>query len=154
MNQPTAHLAFMNLEHHLAQLEDVPLLARMNRQLLRDEKHRNSSMTIPDLSKRMTGFLSEQGYQAVLFSVQNEPVAYALFIERPDDIYIRQLYVHKAFRRNGIGKEAIQILRDRYFPRKKKMSVEVLVKNKVATSFWRNSGFHDYSLCLENIPKD
>ena len=50
----------------LATLNDCPLLAAMNRQLLEDEGHRNRFMTVLQLEERMRGWLSGE-YRAVIF---------------------------------------------------------------------------------------
>ena len=55
-------------------------------------------------------------------------------------------------RRSGIGREAAQILRSQVWPKNKRLTVEVLVANKAAVSFWRVVGFSDYALTLEILP--
>ena len=46
-------------------LEDVPLLAQMNKQLIDDEKSTNP-MTVTELEERMRGFISKD-YSAYFF---------------------------------------------------------------------------------------
>ena len=48
-----------------ATIEDCPLLAELNYQLIRDEGHRNE-MTVPELEQRMRGWLAD-GYRALIF---------------------------------------------------------------------------------------
>ena len=74
-----------------ATTDDCALLAELNHQLIQDEGHRNR-MTVPELEQRMKGWLSGE-YRAVLFKEGNEVVAYALFREQPEEIYLRQLFV-------------------------------------------------------------
>ena len=88
-----------------ATLTDCPLLAELNHQLLRDEGHRNR-MTVPQLEQRMKGWLSGE-YRAVVFEEGGEVVAYALFREQPDEIYLRQLFVVRSQRRQGLGRRAV-----------------------------------------------
>jgi predicted acetyltransferase len=133
-----------------ATTSDCPLLAEWNHQLIRDEGHRNP-MTVPQLEKRMRGWLSSE-YQAVVFEEGSEPVACALFCEQPEQIYLRQLFVVRHRRSQGIGRRAVDILRSQIWPRTKRLTVEVLVANKRAVAFWRKVGYSDYSLALEILP--
>jgi GNAT superfamily N-acetyltransferase len=139
--------ATMEMNFHRATSDDCALLAELNHQLIRDEGHRNK-MTIPELGQRMRDWLASE-YQAVIFEDGKEIVAYALFHEQPEEIYLRQLFVVRNRRRQGIGRRAIEILRSQIWPRYKRLTVEVLVKNETAVAFWRAVGYKDYSLKLE-----
>jgi predicted acetyltransferase len=129
---------------------DCALLAELNHQLIRDQGHRNP-MTVPELEQRMRGWL-ESEYSAIIFEDGNETVAYALYREQAEEIYLRQLFVLRNRRRRGIGRQAIEILRSQIWPRNKRLTVEVLVKNTAAVDFWRAVGYADYSLMLEMLP--
>ena len=129
---------------------DCALLAELNHQLIRDEGHRNKMM-VPELEQRMKGWLASE-YAAVLFENDGEVVAYALYREQPEEIYLRQLFVVRNQRRKGIGKEAVKILRSEIWPKNKRLTVEVLVQNEAAVAFWRSAGYKDYSLTLEILP--
>ena len=133
-----------------ATLNDCPLLAKLNHQLIRDEGHRNKMM-VPELEQRMKGWLASE-YAAVLFENDGEVVAYALYREQPEEIYLRQLFVVRNRRRKGLGKEAVKILLSKIWPKKKRLTVEVLVQNEASVAFWRAVGYKDYSLTLEILP--
>jgi len=133
-----------------ARAEDCAMLAAMNHQLIRDEGHRNP-MTIPELAERMKQWLATD-YKAVVFERDSVIVAYALYREQAEEIYLRQLFVPPAHRRQGIGRQAIEILRSQIWPANRRLTVEVLVKNETALQFWRAVGFKDYSLRLEIMP--
>ena len=130
--------------------DDCPLLADWNYQLIRDEGHRNA-MTMAQLEKRMRAWLSGE-YRAVLFEEKGALVAYALFRESGDEIYLRHLFVARDRRRAGLGRQAVDLLRSRIWPRGKRVTVEVLVANGPAVAFWRSGGFKDYSLAMEIMP--
>jgi GNAT superfamily N-acetyltransferase len=98
---------------------DLDLLAEWNRQLIRDEGHRNS-MSLLQLRERMKGWV-EGVYKAVLFYSGSEPVAYALYREGDQGIYLRQLFVIRRHRRQGIGKQAVAILRKQIWPADKRL---------------------------------
>jgi GNAT superfamily N-acetyltransferase len=138
----------MNFRH--ATSNDCALLARLNHQLIRDEGHRNP-MTVPELEERMKCWLASE-YAGVIFEDGGEPVAYALFREEPKEIYLRQLFVARNRRRHGIGRRAVEILRTKIWPANKRLTLDVLVKNKAAIAFWRAVGYKDYSLTLEILP--
>jgi GNAT superfamily N-acetyltransferase len=134
-----------------ATLDDCPRLAELNHQLIRDEGHRNR-MTVPELEQRMRGWLSDD-YRAVIYEDGGEVVAYALFREQPEEIYLRQLFVVHHCRSQGIGRRAVEILRSQIWPTGKRLTVEVLTANRRAVSFWRSVGYADYALSLEILPE-
>jgi predicted acetyltransferase len=125
------------LNFRRATLNDCPLLAELNHQLIRDEGHRNKMM-VPELEQRMKGWLASE-YAAVLFENDGEVVAYALYREQPEEIYLRQLFVVRNRRRKGLGKEAVKILLSKIWPKNKRLTVEVLVQNEASVAFWRPS---------------
>lgn len=131
-----------------ATLDDCPLLAELNHQLLQDERHRNRLMTLPQLEERMRGFLSGE-YRGVIFQSDEQVVAYALYREQADEIYLRQLFVVRDRRRCGLGRQAMEILRSEIWPKNKRLTVDVLLHNTNAIAFWRSVGYKDYLLGLE-----
>jgi predicted acetyltransferase len=138
------------LSFRFATLADCHALAELNHQLIRDEGHRNP-MTASELDQRMRSWLAGE-YQAVLFEADGGTVAYALFREEPEEIYLRQLFVVRHKRRQGVGRKAVEILRSQIWPRNKRLTVEVLVANTDAVAFWRAVGYRDYALRLEIVP--
>jgi ribosomal protein S18 acetylase RimI-like enzyme len=138
------------IDYRPASAGDLDLLAEWNHQLIRDEDHRNS-MTVPQLRQRMAGWLAGE-YRAVVFLRAGEPVAYALYRETPDEVYLRQLFVARDHRRQGMGRQAVRLLRGQLWPTDKRLTVEVLCANAAAVAFWREVGYRDYSLMLEIVP--
>ena len=130
--------------------DDCPRLAELNHQLIRDEGHPNR-MTVQELEQRMRGWLSAE-YRAIIYEDGGEVVAYALFREQAEEIYLRQLFVVRHRRSQGIGHRAVEMLRSQVWPETKRLTVEVLVANKRAISFWRSAGYADYALSLEILP--
>ena len=139
------------LTHRRGTRADCALLGVLNHQLIQDEGHRNP-MTELQLAKRMRLWLGRGGYTAVIFEEGGAVVAYALYREAPDEIYLRHLFVVRHRRRQGIGRQVMQTLRDGVWPRGKRLTVEVLCKNPPGIAFWRAMGYQDYSLCLEIMP--
>lgn len=116
-----------------ATLDDCPLLAELNHQLIQDEGHRNR-MPVPELDQRMRGWLAGE-YRPILYEEGDEVVAYALFREQADEIYLRQFFVTRDNRRQGIGRRAVEILRSKVWPKDKRLTVEVLASNAEAIAF-------------------
>ena len=140
------------MEYRFADKNDFDLLAEWNHQLIQDEGHRNK-MPVSQLRERMVGWLQSRMYRAVLFSVENNPVAYALFRENPTEIYLRHLFVSRDHRRLGHGRKSMQILREEIWPKNKRMIVEVLTANTAAVEFWQAVGYKDYCLTMEIMPE-
>lgn len=108
-------------------------------------------MTVPELEQRMKGWLAAE-YVAILFEEGGNVVVHALYREQPQEIYLRQLFVARDRRREGIGRKAIEILRTEIWPKDKRLTVDVLVHNTGAIAFWRAVGYKDYCLTLEIMP--
>lgn len=82
-NTPPTKLKFRKCES-----SDVEQLAQWNHQLVRDEGHR-SKMSVPEMTERMRGWVNGD-YEAVVFELEESPVAYAVFRNQPDEIHLRQ----------------------------------------------------------------
>jgi GNAT superfamily N-acetyltransferase len=137
----------IGLKYRPAGLADVSLMAEMNHQLIRDEGHENQ-MTLPELATRMKRWLNSE-YRGVLFEHRGGVVAYALYRSDPGWVYLRQFFVHRDYRRQGIGRAAIQILLSKLFPPDARVTVDVLYHNHPAHDFWRAVGFRDHAVTLE-----
>ncbi len=138
------------MKYRIAETEDLDLLAEWNHQLIRDEGHRNP-MTVPELKERMRCWIHGE-YTAVLFIENGRPVAYGLFREQADEIYLRQFFVERNLRRKGIGKKAIEHLIREIWPPQKRLTVEVLSQNQDGIEFWKAMGYKEYCLTLEKMP--
>jgi len=139
------------MEYRFASMEDVPLLARMNRELVEDEGHRNRFQSPAWFEDRMRGFI-DGVYRAVVFERDGRALAYALYTdqtEHADEIYLRQIFVDRSCRRQGIGREAMRILREEIWPEEKRITVGVLQGNQPAIEFYRAIGFQPYSMEME-----
>ena len=88
----------------------------------------------------------------VIYEDAGEIVGYALFREQEEEIYLRQLFIVRHRRRQGLGRRAVEILRSQIWPTTKRLTVEALTTNTNALAFWRAVGYSDYSLTLEIMP--
>jgi len=131
----------------LATKRDCRILAELNHQLIADELHRNQ-MSVAELEGRMKNWLDE-AYEAALFEVGGEVVAYALYRVQTGEIYLRHFFVVRHRRRQGIGRQAMAFLRGHIWPKAERLTVSVLVHNQAGVNFWRAMGYRDYCLTLE-----
>lgn len=135
------------IDYRFATKADCPALAVLNRRLIEDERHRNP-MTLGELEQRMAGWL-EGEYKAVIFSRGGMVLGYALYRREPEWYYLRQFFVDREFRRQGIGRTAMKWLMENAWQDAPRLRVEVLVGNARAIAFWHSVGFSDYCLTLE-----
>jgi GNAT superfamily N-acetyltransferase len=134
-----------------ATLADAELLGRLNHQLIRDEGHRNP-MTVDELIERMRGWMAYEGYEALLGFVGDELVAYVLWRDQPESVYLRQIFVQRDYRRQGAARHLMLTLFQRWPD--KRLTVDVLAGNARALAFWRRMGYRDYAVMLERLPQD
>lgn len=143
-----ASLVSTKLEHYQATTGDLPLLAKLNQQLIEDEGHRNP-MTLTELETRMRNWLESGVYEAWLFKRDGIVVAYALLRPEREYVYLRQFFVSREARRMGNGRLTIQQLRNQILPAHKHLRLEVLVTNHRARAFWTAVGFTEYAVTME-----
>ncbi|MFA5057486.1 MAG: GNAT family N-acetyltransferase [Opitutaceae bacterium] len=139
------------LTHRRATRADYKLLGALNRQLIQDEGHRNL-MTEAQLVQRMRRWVGRGEYAAELFEIGGTVMAYALYRELPDEIYLRHLFVARNRRRQGLGRRVMCLLMDEIWPHGRRLTVEVLCANAAGVAFWKAMGYREYSLCLEIMP--
>jgi GNAT superfamily N-acetyltransferase len=125
---------------------DLPLLAEWNRRLIVDERAWKVTLgDVPFLRRRLRRWLSGP-YRAVLFHRLGVPVAYALYRKREQGVYLRQFYVDRPRRRDGVGRAAWRLLFREVLPKKGDVSVDVLLHNRRGMAFWHAAGFRDRAM--------
>lgn len=128
---------------------DAEVLGRLNHQLIRDEGHRNP-MQVDELVERMRGWLTADGYEALLGFDGDTVVAYVLWRDEPDCVYLRQIFVQREHRRQGVARHLMLSVFERWPD--KRLTVDVLAGNARALAFWRRMGYRDYAVLLERLP--
>jgi GNAT superfamily N-acetyltransferase len=139
------------MHHRLATSADAEILGELNRQLIQDEGHRNR-MTVPELVTRLEEWLAVS-YRASIFEDDSGILAYALYREEKDHLYLRQFFVQRHRRKRGIGRQCMKMLSSEIWPKDKRVTVDVLCRNHAGIAFWRAVGFTDYCLTLERLPE-
>jgi len=130
---------------------DLDLLTAWNHQLIADEGADNP-MAFTELRERISDWLNSAVLQAIVFSIDDEDIAYALFQETDDAIHLRQFFVARDHRRKGHGRAAMQILKTEVWPANKPLTVGVLTQNTDAYTFWREMGYEATIIKME-IPR-
>jgi GNAT superfamily N-acetyltransferase len=134
----------------LASKRDCRILAEMNHQLIADEGHRNA-MNVQELEARMKDWLDE-AYEAILFEDGGETAGYALYRIQTGEVYLRHFFVARHRRRQGLGRQAMDLLRRHIWPKAQRLTVSVLTRNEAGLKFWRAMGYQDYCLTMEILP--
>jgi ribosomal protein S18 acetylase RimI-like enzyme len=134
-----------------ATLADAEALGRLNHELIRDEGPR-TRMSHAELTERMGNWLAYEGYEALLGFDGDAVVAYVLWRDLPDSVYLRQIYVQREYRRQGTARQLMLTLFERWPD--KRLTVDVLAGNARALAFWRRMGYQDYAVMLERLPVD
>ena len=118
---------------------DIELLAKMNKQLIEDEKT-NNLMNITQLENRMKDFL-KNGYKAFFFIIEEEIIGYALCDITKEPIYLKQFFINRKERRKHYGKNAFNELLKKL--ETKEIEIDVLKWNEDGIKFWENIGFKE-----------
>lgn len=84
-----------------------------------------------------------------IFEQHDVPVAFALYRPVEGGIYLRQFFVSREHRRQGLGKQAIHLLLNDIWPPEARVTLDVLVQNKRGYAFWKALGFSEYAVTLE-----
>jgi ribosomal protein S18 acetylase RimI-like enzyme len=138
----------MKIRH--ATQEDIPRLAEFNRQLQEDERA-PCLMSSEELVDRLTRWMGAD-YKAVLFELSDEPVAYALYRVIEDGLYIRQFCVLRSRQRQGIGRSAIELFREKIVGAEQVLTLEAYTHNERAIAFWQALGFREHTLSFRLAP--
>ena len=126
---------------------DIPWLAKMNQQLIKNEGHRNK-MTLAELEQRMSNFLQTE-YEAVIACLNQTDIGYALYRQDQEWLYLRQIFVIEEMRRKGLGRSFIEWLTDNPWKECNRIRTDVLVDNMAGIAFWKAVGFKEYCITLE-----
>jgi ribosomal protein S18 acetylase RimI-like enzyme len=132
-----------------ATVADCQALAKMNKQLIIDERHSNP-MNIEELKERMIKFI-ENEYKCYLIKLKQEIIGYCLFRDDTDSIYVRQLYIKDNYRKQGYARNCIEELKEIEW-KNRKLRTEVLTHNLTGYRFWKKVGFNEYCIVMECNP--
>ncbi len=140
----------MKLHLRSATLDDLELLADMNRQLIEDEGSSNP-MNGDQLRQRMRNWLTTD-WQADLLINGGDVVGYALYqfrnnVYRPEvrEAYLRHYFISRTHRTTGYGLQGMRLLQELRFKDVATTEIDVLVSNRIGNRFWLKAGFEPYA---------
>jgi GNAT superfamily N-acetyltransferase len=140
-------------KHRVSELDD---LARMNKELLEDEKHR-SSLTVAELKERFRRFVDEDGWSVEVFTCDEDIVGYITYRVEPDEttpngrsVFLRQFYISRSHRRLGLGAATMALFKSSRLKHGERIFLEVLESNPRGRAFWQSVGFTPYSTIMEH----
>lgn len=126
-------------------LADVETLAKLNKQLIEDEKNDNP-MTLEELEYRMERFITTE-YDAYFFLEKFEEaediIGYALVKNTCNPLYLRQFFIKLEYRKKHLGTEAFHLLKE--YLKVDALDIEVLSWNEAGMKFWQSLGFCERS---------
>lgn len=129
-----------------ATIGDIESLATLNKFLIEDEKHPNP-MNVEQLTQRMSDWLQGE-YHCYLVKVEDRITAYCLYRDDGQYYYLRQLYVVRNFRRQGIATQLLDWMYANIWTNKK-VRLDVLIHNHNAILFYEKYGFKIQVLRME-----
>ena len=135
--------------------EHLAILAAMNQRLVEDEGSRNPFSEI-QFRQRIAGWLDGDEWELVLFTDSaGSTVGYAVYRLRKHEydhhlqvVHLRQFFVDRPFRGQGVGRAAYVQLEDERF-QGREVSLGVLTTNPGGRRFWEKMGFSEYYVSMK-----
>jgi GNAT superfamily N-acetyltransferase len=131
---------------------DVPLLAALNRELYEDERH-PYPLELPALTERMMRWVAGE-YRVLLLRRGARLAGYAVWRDEEFGAYLRQFFICRDQRRQGLGRAAMRLLCRDEFPNGRPLHLEASVWNTGAIAFWHALGLQDFGLSLVLKPNE
>lgn len=102
-------------------------------------------MDIEQLKERMRHFINTD-YRAYFFKHDEKVVGYVLVDTTKVPLYIRQFFICREFRRQGLGSVAFRKLLEKLGTNA--IDIEVLPWNECGKGFWKSLGFCERSIYM------
>jgi ribosomal protein S18 acetylase RimI-like enzyme len=125
-------------------IENLPLLAQMNKQLFEDENNDNIP-SIDVLQERLRKSIDE-GIKAFLFVDMRETVGYALVKTNVIPYYLSHFFICREVRRKHFGTVAFNALMDEL--KCDSIDLDVFCWNKRGQEFWKSLGFEERCIIM------
>jgi len=134
-------MVYKEITIETAALDDCPVLAVMNRQLI-DEGHQGNTMSVLELESRMRDWFQNGVYTGYTIKLSDEIIGYALIAL--SDMHMRHFYICREYRRQGYGRAAIGLLFERLGA--EEIGLSCLTDNAPGLAFWRSFDHEEYSI--------
>ena len=137
-----------------ADISDLNKLATMNKQLIEDERSRNT-MNMDQLQVRMRDWMTSD-WEIDILCHSSDIVGYVLYQFHPysnnlnpTDVYLRQYFIKREYRNQGYGRQGIELLLTERLQTVNTITIEVLETNPDGIRFWERVGFTSYSKAMK-----
>ena len=135
---------------------DIPQVAKWNTQLHEDEG--SSPMSNDAAENRLRRWLEKGKFEGVVFVVEDEEIGYLLYELRPvhddqrssESVYLRQFFISRDSRREGLGRAAIEKFQREVVPSTARLVLDVKTSNPGGHQFWKSLGFESVSTFYES----
>ena len=139
-----------------ADLNDVPLLGKMNSRLV-DDQGTDNTWPLSKYEERFREWLQKGPWQVDVILEKGQIAGYAIYQLRADYFYpeqpvifVRQFYIEREHRRRGLGRAAFQDLIDKRFPEGyDAIALDVMAANTGGQQFWTKLGFATYFVAMK-----
>lgn len=128
------------MELERASAQHARLLAELNRKMIQDSGHTNG-LDQEGLYQRMLNWLTSGEYQAHFVIHDKLRIGYCLIKHATPHSQLRQFYIEPAWRRSGLGTQAVQRLLHVHLREVQIVRLDVHPENAGAMAFWRANGF-------------
>lgn len=140
----------MTIAIRRADTADAAVLAQMNDRLVTDQGSA-SSWSPGKFQRRFEEWLRTGEWQVDVVVEDYQIVGYAVYQERRDYYYesktvtyLRQFYIDRDHRGQGVGREALSVLVETRFRKGQSVAVDVVATNPGGHGFWSKMGFSPY----------
>ncbi len=128
------------IELQRASVEHARLLSELNGRMIQDSGH-VTGLDAEGLYLRMQDWLTTGEYQAHFVFNGGLRVGYCLSRSGTPHAHLRQFYIDPAYRRSGLGTQAVQALLKGHLRGAQIVQLDVHPDNAAAMAFWRANGF-------------
>ncbi len=132
---------------------ELHMLALWTRELHEDEGSVPMDVTL--VERRLKEWIETGSARVVIFTLDRHPVGYALVLQQvatpylPAKTYLRQFFIARDHRGQGLGKLAFALLEREIFTRGQAIRLEAKWRNPRAQAFWKKMGFVEQDITYE-----
>lgn len=135
------------MDYRYAEIADIPTLAGAEESFMGDVGEREIPARAA-LEERWRERL-EGDYRAVLFEEDGRAVAYTLYAPSTVGVVVEQFFVWPDVRRQGVGREMFELLREEIWAPTVRVAIHVAHKNAVGRAFLAAVGFAEARVLME-----
>jgi predicted acetyltransferase len=125
-------------------VDNLPLLAELNKQLYEDEK--NDNIPAINILEERLKYAMEQGSKAYLFIDSDEAIGYALVKTQVSPYYLSHFFICRDMRKKHLGTIAFNQLMNEL--NVDSIDLDVFCWNQRGQEFWKSLGFKERCIIM------